>query len=239
MKLFILKKIANFGFSFFIEHRDFFLQTSSTVLNWWKGKKLAIIGAQATGKDSLWNRLQGLNPEHLPHLKEGKIPEFKINFRLSDGREIYLRCKRSLNMGGEENYRDQTNGWRAVCEDADVIFYIITIEDLTTKNYLSGRIVKDLEWLLRNLPYLKKNSHLHILINKIDHELKDHTQYDFFKKRMSVVQKEFDDFVRSQLSPWDKSYTGSSFISVFDEHLYLKGIESVFNNVHQFISSRK
>ena len=81
MKLFILRKLTNLSFSFFIEHRDFLVQTSSTVINWWKGKKLAIIGAQGTGKDSLWNRLQGNEPGHLSELKEGKIPQFKIDFR--------------------------------------------------------------------------------------------------------------------------------------------------------------
>lgn len=236
MKLFILKKLANLGFSFFVEHRDFFVQTSATVINWWKGKKLAIIGAEGTGKDTLWNRLQGLAPLDTPELKEGRIPQFKIDFRLSDGSHINLNCKRSLNRGGEENHRDQENGWRAVCEDADVIFYLVSIEELIQKTYRAGRVQKDLEWLLLNLPYLKKNSHIHILINKIDHHLKDHTQYEAFKEKMAEEKQEFDQFVRENLSPWDKSYTGSTLISVYNEHLYLKGIETVFNRVHQFIS---
>lgn len=231
MKLFILRKIANLGLGFLLEHRDFFIQTSSTVLKWWKGKKLAIIGPENTGKDFLWNRLRGLSPNETATLMDGKIPQFKIDFNLSDGRRINLTCKRSLNIGGEENYRDEEQGWKQVCEDSDIIFYVMTIDDLLSKNYLKGRIQNDLEWFHRTLPYLKKNSLIHILINKIDTKINDYTEYDEFKSQITPELTEFNEFVRKILSPWDKTYTGLTLISAQDEHIYLKGIERVFNKV--------
>ncbi|MFA5583469.1 MAG: hypothetical protein WDA09_04570 [Bacteriovoracaceae bacterium] len=239
MKLFILRKIANLGLGFLLEHRDFFIQTSTTVLKWWKGKKLAIIGPESSGKDSLWNRLRGLSPHESATFMDRKIPEFKIDFNLSDGRRINLTCKRSLNIGGEENYRDEEQGWKQVCQDSDVIFYIMTIDDLLSKKYLNGRIQKDLEWFHRTLPYLKKNSLIHILINKVDTKIKDYTEYDEFKSNIKQDILDFDEFVRRILSPWDKTYTGLTLISASDEHIYLKGIERVFNKIYKAIHPEK
>lgn len=239
LKLFVLKKLANIGLSFLLEHKDFLLQTSSTVLQWWKGKKIAIIGPRETGKDALWNRLQGKDPLTPLSLDSTRIPHFKIDFRLSDGRRVNLTCKRSLNISGEENHRDHLLGWRTVCNDADIIFYLITIEDLMENKYLEGRIKQDLEWLFKNMPYLKAHSHLHILINKIDTKIKSHTDYPAFCESLTNELHAFNSFVQTELGPWKKVYTGSSLISTFNDALYLRGIENVFNEVYEHIASSK
>ena len=79
MKLFILRKLSKFGLNLLLEHKDFLLETSSLVIDWWKGKKLAIVGPEGSGKDGLWNRLQGLEPQTTSS-ELNKIPTFKINF---------------------------------------------------------------------------------------------------------------------------------------------------------------
>lgn len=232
MKLFILRKLSKFGLNLLLEHKDFLLETSSLVIDWWKGKKLAIVGPEGSGKDGLWNRLQGLEPQTTSS-ELNKIPTFKINFGLSNGKRFIITCKRSLNIGGEENHRDQVNGWRAVCNDSDIIFYMMSIDDLLTKNYEHARIEKDLIWFHKNLAYLRKNTHIHILINKIDTQINSHTDYAQIREQLSTELKAFDAFVRKQLEPWDKNYTGSTLISVYNENIYLKGIESAFNAVYQ------
>jgi len=239
LKLFVLRKLANIGLGFLLEHRDFFIQTSSTVIKWWKGKKIAIIGPQESGKDALWNRLQGLDPKETSSLDQSRVPHFKIDFRLSNGKRINLTCKRSLNIGGEENHRDQVLGWRAVCEDADIIFYLISIDDLLEHRYLSGRIKSDLQWIYKTIPYLKSDPHLHILINKIDLKINSHTEYSEYKNKLKDELEKLDSFVKSQLEPWDRSYAGSTLISVYDEGLYLKGIENAFNAVYERVVTDK
>lgn len=236
MKLYILRKLSKYGLGLVLENRDFLLQTSSIVIDWWKGKKLAIVGPEGTGKDGLWNRLQGLDPETPLTSELNKIPTFKINFGLSNGKRFILTCKRSLNIGGEENHRDQVNGWRAVCNDSDIIFYMMSIDDLLENKYLGGRIQKDLEWFHRTLPYLRKNSHIHILINKIDTKINAHTEYTEFKEQLNSELSSFDAFVKKQLEPWSSSYTGSTLISIYNEGIYLKGIEKAFNQVYEHIS---
>lgn len=238
MKLFILKKLANFGLSVLLEHKDFLIQTSSTVMKWWKGKKIAIIGPKETGKDALWNRLQGKDPLTPISLDTARVPHFKIDFRLSDGKRINLTVKRSLNIGGDENHRDGTRGWRAVCIDADIILYIITIDDLLNKKYLEGRIKEDMEWLYKNMPYLKTHSHLHILINKIDTQISSHTEYNSLIEKLSDELTQLNGFVETQLGSWHKVYTGSTLISTFNESLYLRGIENVFNAVYEHIAKQ-
>lgn len=239
MNPFLIKKISKIVANMLLEHKDLFIQVGQSTWNWWKGKKIAIIGPGESGKDALWNRLQGLDPKVPIALDKTKIPHFKIDFRLSNGKRITLTCKRSLNIGGEENHRDQSKGWRAVCDDANIIFYLITIDDLIKKNYLSGRIKSDLQWLYKTVPYLKNDPHLHILINKIDTKINSHTDYADFKLKLKSELTTFDDFVKSQLEPWDKIYTGSTLISIYDENLYLKGIENVFNEVYEHIANQK
>lgn len=141
-------------------------------------------------------------------------------------------------MSGEENHRDKIRGWRAVCDDADIIFYLITIDDLLEKRYSDGRIKEDLEWLYKNMPFLKAHSHIHILINKIDTKISSHTEYDYLNQQLSSELNEFDHFVRTELGPWQKVYTGSTLISTFNESLYLRGIENVFNEVYDHINSK-
>lgn len=239
MNPFLIRKITKVVANMLLEHKDLFIQVGQTTINWWKGKKIAIIGPGETGKDALWNRLQGLDPKTPLSLDNSRIPHFKIDFRLSNGKRINLTCKRSLNIGGEENHRDQSRGWRAVCNDANIIFYLITIDDLLNKAYLTGRIKTDLQWLYKNIPYLKSNPNLHILINKIDTKIDSHTDYAEYNNKIQSQLNDFDSFIKSQLEPWDKIYTGSTLISTYDENLYLRGIESVFNEVYEHITNQK
>ncbi len=117
---------------------------------WWSGKKIAVIGPTASGKDSFLARLQNRD---IPHVHANspmgeKVDSFKVKLALSHHQVIDITCKGVINIGGETDYRDAPAGWLAVCEDADVIFYVMTIKDLDEKRFLKGRRIReDLDWL--------------------------------------------------------------------------------------------
>src|ERR1700687_2103963 len=117
-------------------------------LEWWSGKKIAVIGPTASGKDSFLARLQNKEiPEvHSNSTMGEKIKSFKVKLALSDRQVIDITCKGMVNIGGEADYRDMPSGWLSVCRDSDVVFYMMTVEDLSAKRFLRGRrIPQDLD----------------------------------------------------------------------------------------------
>ena len=149
------------------------------VLDWWSGKKIAVIGPTASGKDSFLARLQNreIPQAHSNSPMGEKIKSFRVKLALSRHQTIDITCKGVINIGGETDYRDAPSGWLAVCKDADVIFYMMTIKDLSGSKYLKGRRIRqDLDWLLTAMPHLKQEVLIHILINKIDQEIESHTE---------------------------------------------------------------
>ena len=72
-------------------------------LVWWSGKKIAVIGPTASGKDSFLARLQNKEiPEvHSNSAMGEKIKSFKVNLALSDRQVIDITCKGMVNIGGE------------------------------------------------------------------------------------------------------------------------------------------
>src|ERR1035441_4266627 len=100
-------------------------------LTWWSGKKIAVIGPTASGKDSFLARLQN---KEIPELHSNsamgeKIKSFKVTLALSGRQVIDITCKGMVNIGGEADYRDMPSGWLSVCKGADVVFYMMTVED--------------------------------------------------------------------------------------------------------------
>src|ERR1017187_4347639 len=116
-------------------------------LIWWSGKKIAVIGPTASGKDSFLARLQNKEiPEvHSNSAMGEKIKSFKVKLALSDHQVIDITCKGMVNIGGETDYRDMPSGWLSVCKDANVVFYVMTVEDLSAKRFLKGRRIRS-EW---------------------------------------------------------------------------------------------
>ena len=111
---------------------------------WWSGRKIAVIGPTAAGKDSFLARLQGRQiPEVHSNSQAGeKVKSFRVKLALSHHQTIDITCKGVINIGGETDYRDAPSGWLEVCKGADVIFYVMTVTDLAEKRYLKGRRVR-------------------------------------------------------------------------------------------------
>src|ERR1700687_2512216 len=79
-----------------------FVRLVRGALTWWSGKKIAVIGPTASGKDSFLARLQNKKiPEvHSNSAMGEKIKSFKVNLTLSDRQVIDITCKGMVNIGG-------------------------------------------------------------------------------------------------------------------------------------------
>jgi hypothetical protein len=83
-----------------------FVRLVRGALVWWSGKKIAVIGPTASGKDSFLARLQNKEiPEvHSNSAAGEKIKSFKVKLALSDNQVIDITCKGMINIGGEADY---------------------------------------------------------------------------------------------------------------------------------------
>src|ERR1017187_8611366 len=205
------------------------------VLDWWSGKKIAVIGPTASGKDSFLARLQN---REIPQVHSNspmgeKVKSFPVKLVLSNRQAIDITCKGVINIGGETDYRDAPSGWLAVCKDADVVFYVMTIKDLSGKKFLKGRRIRqDLDWLLTALPHLKQGVLIHILINKIDEEIVSHTDYPAFAEELAKELSALDQTVKNVLHPYEAGYTGATLISMKNNQIYTRAIHNVLRSVY-------
>jgi hypothetical protein len=207
----------------------------NAAIDWWTGKKIAVIGPTASGKDSFLARLQN---REIPKIHSNspmgeKVKSFRVKLVLAQDQVIDITCKGVINIGGETDYRDAPAGWLAVCRDADVVFYVMTIKDLADKRFLKGRRIRqDLDWLLTALPHLKRGALIHILINKIDEEIATHTDYLELGKELSKEISALDKTAKSVLHPYEKQYTGATLISMKNKQIYTRAINNALGSVY-------
>ena len=215
-------------------------------LEWWSGKKIAVIGPTASGKDSFLARLRNREiPEIHSNSPMGeKIRSFDVKLALSNRQVVDITCKGVINIGGETDYRDAPSGWLSVCKDADVVFYMMTVNDLSAKRFLKGRRIRqDLDWLQSALPHLKQGALIHILINKIDEQIESHTDYRALAEELAQELAALDRTVRNVLHPYEARYTGATLISMKDRQIYTHAINivlrSVYSAFHGTVKRRK
>jgi hypothetical protein len=203
---------------------------------WWSGKKIAVIGPTASGKDSFLARLQNreIPEEHAPSPMGEKVKSFRVKLALSHHQVVDVTCKGVVNVGGEPEYRDAPEGWLSVCKGADVVFYVMTVEDLSAKRYLKGRRVReDLDWLLSATPHLERHALLHVLINKIDEEIENHTDYRALADELAQEVDNLERTVDKVLHPYESRNTGATLISMKNKQIYTRGIDRAFRAVHR------
>ena len=208
------------------------------VLDWWSGKKIAVIGPTASGKDSFLARLQNreIPQVHTNSPMGENVKSFRVKLALSNHRVIDMTCKGVINIGGETDYRDAPSGWLAVCKDADVVFYMMTIKDLSATKFLKGRRIRqDLDWLLTAMPHLKQGALIHILINKIDEEIVSHTDYQALAEQLAKKLSALDQTVKTVLHPYETAYTGATLISMKNKQIYTRAINDVLRSVYAAI----
>jgi hypothetical protein len=208
---------------------------AKAALEWWSGKKIAVIGPTASGKDSFLARLQNreIPPIHTNSPMGETIRSFPVKLALSSRQVIDITCKGVINVGGETDYRDAPSGWLAVCRDADVVFYVMTVDDLARKRFLKGRRIRqDLDWLLTAMPHLKPAALIHILINKIDQQIESHTDYQALAEQLAQELRALDRTVRAVLEPYEARYTGTTLISMKNKQIYTRAINIVLRAVY-------
>jgi hypothetical protein len=138
-----------------------------------------------------------------------------------------------INIGGEADYRDMPSGWLSVCKGADVVFYMMTVEDLSAKRFLRGRRIRqDLDWLLTALPELKRGALIHILINKIDQKIENHTDYRALGEELEKELAALDKTVNDVLRPYESRYTGATLISMKNKQIYTRAINYALRSVY-------
>jgi len=216
------------------------------VIEWWSGKKIAVIGPTASGKDSFLARLQN---QEIPRVHSNstigeRIKSFDVKLALSNRQVIDITCKGVINIGGETDYRDAPSGWLSVCKDADVVFYVMTVNDLSKRRFLKGRRIRqDLDWLLTALPHMKRGALVHILINKVDEQIESHTDYRALAEELVEELSELDKIVREVLHPYEARYTGATLISMKNKQIYTRAINivlrAVYSALHETQKRRK
>lgn len=204
-------------------------------IDWWSGKKIAVIGPAASGKDSFLARLQNLKipRAHASSPMGETVKSFPVKLALSNRQVVDITCKGVVNIGGEAEYRDDPSGWLTVCKDADVVFYVMTVNDLAEKKFLRGRRIRqDLDWLQAAMPQLKPGALVHILINKIDAMIESHTDYQALAQELEKELAALNRTVKTVLHPYEGRYTGATLISMKNKQIYTRGINLVFRAVY-------
>jgi len=208
------------------------------ILDWWNGKKIAVIGPTAVGKDCLYHRLQDkpIPKKHTETAEAEKVRSFRFTKALPSGKKFSANFKGCTNVGGSVHHRKRH--WLDCCTGADVIFYMFTIGGLRKGRYRKGtRVWRDLRWLATNMDKMKPNSLVHFLVNKIDLELVDGDDYKTFLAEITPQLKEFETSAKSVFGDYETRLTGVSPVSMKSEYLFTqsfpKVLEAVYEAVHQ------
>lgn len=205
------------------------------IKNWWTGKNIAIIGATASGKNSLFSKLQRKDPpsEHIQTRGADEVGTFKFQWPLPDRSKIEFYCRRSINVGGEIDERERY--WLQSCAHADVIFYLVDVTRLQDAPATTmKRIESDLKWLATHLPSMKASSCIHILVNKVDTVVADCEPAQVTAVVSSAVGPHLDKLEQLSkviLGPHFKRISGISPISMTDGHLFSTCFTGVLQDV--------
>lgn len=196
-------------------------------VTWWNGKTIAIVGATASGKNSFYDCLLEKDPpkEHIQTRGVEKVHSFTVKRNIQGLGTIELRCKRSVNVGGEVDERIRF--WSEACNDADFIFYLVDMERLNNPDHhdtYRSRIGDDLKWLGANLSKFKQGCKVHLLLNKIDRVLEIPSLVDnrreFIESELNRHIVEMESRAKSILDRNATTLSGVSPICMVDRDLF-------------------
>ncbi len=205
-------------------------------LDWWSGKKIAVIGPTASGKDSFLARLQN---QEIPQVHSNspmgeKVKSFRVKLALSNHQVIDITCKGVINIGGETDYRDAPSGWLAVCKDADVVFYIMTIKDLSAKtvpqrpaNSTRSRLAPD-----RTATPQAGRAHSHLDQQDRRGDRESYRLSELWPRSWQRSSRALDRTVKNVLHPYEARYTGATLISMKNKQIYTRAINDVLRSVY-------
>lgn len=205
-------------------------------LSWWMGKTIAVIGPTASGKNSMYQRLmkQEAPATHVQTRGLEKVGNFKVSWSLPNGAHIDFTCKGSLNHGGEKDERERY--WQQSCKGADVIFYLIDSEELTSEpTAVLDRVRDDLRWMAANMSTFKADARVQILFNKVDvwtHDVPIEKAMDVVRQILSEKVPVIEELAKSILGRNVSRISGISPISMLDRYLFEQGFTGALENVY-------
>ncbi len=216
---------------------DFIRELGPKITAWWNGKKIAVIGPTAVGKNCLYHRLKGepIPDKHDQTKGVERMPNFSYRRTLPNHKKFEVTFKQCLNVGGEMEQR--TRYWLDACDDADVVFYMITLDDLKNGRFQKrSRIHSDLKWLATHIAKMKPNVLIHLLVNKIDKELEDGEDHKAFVAKLRPRIDELEATAKGLFGDYQTKLTGISPTSMKDDHIFgvtfPKALEAVYEAVH-------
>lgn len=210
------------------------------VREWWNGKKLAVIGPKAVGKNCLYCRLtdQPIPEEHHQTKNPEKIQTFTYDCVLPNKKQFKIKFKHSTNVGGEKEQRERY--WFDACKNADVIFYMMDMRRL--QEGLFGprtRVNMDLKWLASKMGQMKPNVVVHILVNKIDlhpSAKANSSSQNNLIKQLSKQVEHLEQTANDVFSNYANRLTGITPTSMKDDYYFNttfpKALEQVYEAVH-------
>jgi len=218
------------------------------IIDWWNGKKIAIIGPRMAGKNSLYSRLKGepFPKQYIQTKGIEKVKKFTFEMPLADGRTFKLRCRRALNVGGGVDARERH--WFETCDKADVIFYIVSIKDVKRSTFSPRtakdadvcrheRIYADMKWIGENLRKLKENALVHILVNKMDLEINQNGEFDKILDELKPKIDKFEKMTKGVFGAYKDRLTGVTPTSMKDDYIFAisfpEALKAVYEAVHK------
>lgn len=237
----VLVKIAGWGFN----HAKNVPGGVAKFAKWWNGKTIAIIGATASGKNSFYDCLLEKDPpkEHIQTRGMEKVDSFTVIRNIQGVKKINLRCKRSVNVGGEVDERIRY--WSQACNDADFIFYLVDMERLTNSQLYdaySSRIGDDLGWLEANVSRFKDGCKVHLLLNKIDKVLEVPSivgnRKDFIEKEISKYAADIEERAKLIFGGNSSVLTGVSPMCMVDVDLFNSLFDGLLAKIYSNEHSR-
>jgi GTPase SAR1 family protein len=207
-------------------------------LKWWDGRKIAVLGPTAVGKNSLYSRLrdEAVPTEHVNTRGAENVAEFKFERTLPNGKIFSIKCKRSVNVGGETDERDRY--WLDACSDADVIFYMVDLPSLRKSPFdEDGRIREDLRWLAANMGKMKPTALVHILVNKIDIAIDKEGNYKALESQLRPSLTMLEDSAKHLLGPFGNRVTGVTPTSMVNKYLFEISFASALEAVHKAVAT--
>lgn len=218
----IFKQIAEWGFEYIVN--NYF--NWEVIKKFFWGKRIAVIGPTACGKDSLIARLQGkpIPKQHLNTNAPENIEEYNLKYKIDKDNFIDLMAKKSINVGGEEPDREKY--WYEACKDADIIFYMLDSSKFTSSKNNDAAIYRyknDLRWINIFKHRFKNNVKIAIILNKIDLAIQNN--------EINLHYSKLDEIARNEINHYSDYVCGIFFLSLTDDNLFQKFFPDILSKV--------
>jgi hypothetical protein len=228
------RKAAKEGIRLIVAIFKILLKLMPIIIDWLNGKKIAIVGPTAAGKNSLYHRLKGepVPKRHIQTRGTEKVKRFTLKMTLGDGKPFKLRCRRALNVGGEVDERERN--WFVACNKADVIFYIASVEYFKKSTFSPRtRIYTDMKWMAQNLGKFGKNTLIHILVNKIDIEISRKRMSKKNHDKLKSQVEKFEKMSKNVFKAYSNRLTGVTPTSMKDDHIFAVSFPQALGAVYK------